>query len=38
MAYRYEATERFWADFHALGDSKKESVRRAWKIFKQNPF
>jgi hypothetical protein len=38
MAYRYEATERFWADFYALSDSQKESVRRAWKIFRQNPF
>jgi hypothetical protein len=33
MAYRYEATEKFWAGFYALSDSQKESVRRAWKIF-----
>jgi len=38
MAYRYEATEKFWAGFYALSDSQKESVRRAWKIFKQDPF
>ena len=38
MAYRYEATEKFWVDFYALDDSQKESVRRAWEIFRQNPF
>ena len=38
MAYRYEATEKFWAGFYALGDSQKESVRQAWKLFKQDPF
>ena len=34
MAYRYEATEKFWVDFYALDDSQKESVRRAWEIFR----
>jgi hypothetical protein len=38
MAYLYQATEKFWTGFYDLGDSQKESVRRAWKIFKQDPF
>jgi hypothetical protein len=38
MPYRYEATEKFWAVFYRLGDSQKESVRRIWKIFRQDPF
>jgi hypothetical protein len=38
MAYRYEATERFWHSFYALSDSQKESVRRVWKIFNLDPF
>jgi hypothetical protein len=37
MAYRYLATERFWASFYALSDSQKESVRRAWKILNPTP-
>jgi hypothetical protein len=27
MAYRYEATERFWADFYALSDSQSANSR-----------
>ena len=38
MAYRYQATEKFWSGFYGLSDSQKESVRRAWTIFKQDPF
>jgi hypothetical protein len=38
MPYRYEATEKFWAGFYGLRDSQKESVRRVWKIFRQDPF
>ena len=38
MAYRYQATEKFWTGFYGLSDSQKESVRRAWTIFKQDPF
>jgi len=38
MAFRYAATEKFWAAFYALNDSQKESVRRAWAIFKNDPF
>jgi len=38
MPYRYEATEKFWAGFYGLSDSQRESVRRVWKIFRQDPF
>ena len=38
MAYRYEATEKFWAGFYDLKDSQKESIRRVWKLFRQDPF
>jgi hypothetical protein len=38
MAHRYQATEKFWTGFYGLSDSQKESVRRAWTIFKQDPF
>ena len=36
--YRYEATEAFWASFYRLTDAQKESTRRAWEIFKHDPF
>ena len=36
--YRYQATETFWASFYRLSDSQKESTRRAWQIFKLDPF
>jgi hypothetical protein len=38
MKYRYRAVERFWTSFHRLSAAQKESVRRAWVIFKENPF
>ena len=38
MNYRYRATETFWENFYRLAPSQKESVRRAWELFKQNPF
>jgi hypothetical protein len=38
MKYRYRAVERFWTSFHRLDPVQKESVRRAWKIFKEDPF
>jgi hypothetical protein len=38
MKYRYKPTPRFWKSFHALPASQKESTRRAWAIFKENPF
>jgi hypothetical protein len=36
--YTYRATEKFWRDFYRLSNSQKESVRRAWLIFKRDPF
>jgi hypothetical protein len=38
MKYRYKSTENFWESFHELSPSQKDSTRRAWKIFKENPF
>jgi mRNA-degrading endonuclease YafQ of YafQ-DinJ toxin-antitoxin module len=38
MNYRFEATETFWENFYDLPPGQKESTRRAWKIFKENPF
>ena len=38
MKYRFKPTETFWESFYDLTSSQKESARRAWKIFKQNPF
>jgi hypothetical protein len=38
MNYRYRAVERFWTSFYRLPAVQKESARRAWKIFKENPF
>ncbi len=38
MNYRYQAVERFWTSFYRLSPTQKESARRAWIIFKQNPF
>ena len=38
MKYRFKPTQRFWESFCALSPSQKESTRRAWKIFQENPF
>jgi hypothetical protein len=38
MKYRYRAVERFWTSFYRLSPSQKESARKAWNIFKENPF
>lgn len=38
MKYRFKPTENFWESFYDLNPGQKESTRRAWKIFKQNPF
>jgi hypothetical protein len=38
MSYRYQATKTFWDNFYSLPSAQKESARRAWKIFKQDPF
>ena len=38
MTYRYRAVERFWTCFYRLSPSQKESTRKAWLIFKEDPF
>ena len=38
MKYRFKATQRFWESFYGLAPNQKDSTRRAWKIFKENPF
>jgi hypothetical protein len=38
MKYRYRAVEKFWTSFYSLNPQQKESCRRAWQIFKENPF
>ena len=38
MSYRFKPTEQFWESFYDLTAAQKESTRRAWKFFKQNPF
>jgi hypothetical protein len=38
MKYRFKPTQRFWESFYALSPSQKESTRRTWKIFQENPF
>ncbi len=38
MNYRFKPTEQFWESFYDLTAAQKESTRRAWKIFKENPF
>jgi mRNA-degrading endonuclease YafQ of YafQ-DinJ toxin-antitoxin module len=38
MKYRFKPTQRFWESFYALSSDQKESTRRAWKIFQENPF
>ena len=38
MNYRFKPTEQFWESFYQLTAAQKESTRRVWKIFKQDPF
>jgi hypothetical protein len=38
MSYRYRAVERFWTGFYRLSPAQKESARKAWVIFKKDPF
>ncbi len=38
MKYQYRAVRKFWKSFHRLSDSQKAAVRRAWLIFKADPF
>ncbi len=38
MNYKFKPTEQFWKSFYTLNSAQKESTRRAWLIFKSNPF
>jgi mRNA-degrading endonuclease YafQ of YafQ-DinJ toxin-antitoxin module len=38
MKYRLKPIENFWERFYDLTPSQKDSTRRAWEIFKENPF
>ena len=38
MSYEYKVVPTFWKKFYTLPSSQKESVRKAWKIFKVDPF
>ena len=38
MNYRFRASEQFWKSFHGLPSDKKASARKAWEIFKDDPF
>jgi mRNA-degrading endonuclease YafQ of YafQ-DinJ toxin-antitoxin module len=38
MKYRFQPTENFWESFYELSSAQKDSTRRAWTIFKENPF
>jgi hypothetical protein len=38
MSYRYRGTEPFWTHFYRLTAPQKEVARRAWRIFKTDPF
>jgi len=35
---KFQASETFWKHFYGLRPDQKESVRGAWKIFRENPF
>jgi mRNA-degrading endonuclease YafQ of YafQ-DinJ toxin-antitoxin module len=35
---KFEVVENFWEKFYDLSPEQKESVRRAWLVFKRNPF
>ena len=38
MNYQFKPTEQFWKSFYDLSSTQKDSTRRAWQIFKLNPF
>ena len=38
MKFRFKPTLRFWESFYALPSRQKDSTRKAWQIFKENPF
>ena len=38
MKYRCRTAERFWTHFYRLDPAQKAAARKAWAIFKENPF
>ncbi len=38
MKYRFKPTRRFWESFYELTSQQQDAARRAWQIFKENPF
>jgi hypothetical protein len=34
----FTATKQFWTNFYELSPEQKDSVRRKWQTFKQDPF
>jgi mRNA-degrading endonuclease YafQ of YafQ-DinJ toxin-antitoxin module len=38
VSYEYKAVPNFWKKFYALKSGQKESVRKAWTVFKKDPF
>jgi hypothetical protein len=38
MKYQSKPTRRFWESFYDLTSSQKNAARRAWNVFKVNPF
>ena len=38
MKYQFKATDQFWKKFYDLSPSQKESMRKAWQKFKDDPF
>jgi hypothetical protein len=38
MNYRFQATRAFWRNFYQLPAAQKQSTRKAWQIFKLDPF
>ena len=38
MTYVFKASETFWRNFYALPEGQKQSTRKAWLVFKNDPF
>jgi hypothetical protein len=38
MPYNYKATRQFWRSFGKLTPSQQSSAKKAWLIFKSDPF
>jgi hypothetical protein len=38
MRYRFFATKAFWRSYNRLSPKQKESAKKAWQIFRVNPF